>query len=73
MAYARLVWFFLVEIAVGIAKINHFILDTSAFHQMAAAPASPVDWTTNTIMIALALSSMSVGALGFQRRDLQGE
>lgn len=73
VAYALLVWFFLVEIVAAAAKINHFILDTSAFHQMAAAPASPVDWTTNTIMIALALSSMSVGALGFQRRDLQGE
>jgi ABC-2 type transport system permease protein len=73
VTYALLVWFFLVEILAGIAKINHFVLDSSAFHQMAASPAAPIDWTANSIMLALAVASMSVGAFYFQRRDLQGE
>jgi putative exporter of polyketide antibiotics len=73
VTYALLVWFFLVEIVAGVVKINHFILDTSAFHQMAAAPAASVDWTANSIMLALALASMGVGASSFQRRDLQGD
>jgi ABC-2 type transport system permease protein len=71
--YTLLVWFFLVEIVAGVAKINHFVLDLSAYHQMAAAPAAPVDWTSNAIMLALAVASMSVAAFTFQRRDLQGD
>jgi ABC-2 type transport system permease protein len=73
IAYALLVWFFLVEIVAGIVKINHFILDLSAYHQMAAAPAANVNWTANEIMTALAFVGVCIGVLGFQRRDLQGE
>lgn len=71
--YALLVWFFLVEIAAGVTKINHFVLDLSAYHQMAAAPAATVDWTTNAVMLALAFASICVGVFSFQRRDLQGD
>jgi putative exporter of polyketide antibiotics len=62
-----------VEIAAGVTKINHFVLDLSAYHQMAAAPAATVDWTTNAVMLALAFASICVGVFSFQRRDLQGD
>ena len=73
VTYALLVWFFLVEIVGGVVKVNHWILDLSAFHQMAAAPATPVSWTANATMIALALAAAGLGVAVFRRRDLKGE
>lgn len=73
VTYGLLVWFFLIEIIGGVVKVNHWVLDLSAFHQMAAAPAAPVAWTTNAVMIALALTSAIAGAIMFSRRDLKGE
>jgi putative exporter of polyketide antibiotics len=73
VAYGTLAWFFLVEIVGGAVGINHWILDLSAFHQMTAAPATPVDWTTNAVMTAIALSAAGVGVELFRRRDLQGD
>ena len=35
--YGLLVWSFLVELVGGVVGLNHFVLDTSVFHQMAAA------------------------------------
>jgi ABC-2 type transport system permease protein len=71
--YGLLVWFFLVEIVGGVVKASHLMLDLSAFHQMAAAPATPVAWTANEVMIAIALASAILGVMIFSRRDLVGE
>ena len=73
VTYTLFVWFFLVEIMGGVVKVNHWILDLSAFHQMAAAPATPVAWTTNATMIAVTLAAASLGVALFRRRDLKGE
>ena len=48
-------------------------MDTSLFHQMAAAPAVAPDWTTNGIMIAIGALCGLVGALTLKLRDIQGE
>ena len=71
--YGLLVWFFLIEIVGGVVRVNHWVLDLSAFHQMAAAPATPVDWTANAVMSALAVAAAVLGATTFSRRDLKGE
>ena len=73
VTYGLLVWFFLIEIVSGAASVNHWILDLSAFHQMAAAPATPVDWASNAVMAAIALAAAGLGVELFRRRDLQGE
>lgn len=73
VTFALLVWLFLLEIVGGVVKINHWILDLSAFHQMAAAPATPVSWTANATMIALAIVAGGLGVTIFHRRDLRGE
>jgi len=73
ITYGLLAWFFLIEIVGGAVGINHWILDLSAFHQMTAAPATPVDWTTNAVMAALALVASTLGIALFSRRDLKGE
>lgn len=71
--YSLFVWFVLVEILGSAAKVNHWILDTSALHQMAPAPAVGVDWTVDAVMVALALASALLGQVFFARRDLSGE
>lgn len=73
VTYALLAWFSLIEIVGGAVNLNHWILDLSAFHQMAASPASPVNWTANVAMIIVAMAAASLGVVIFQRRDLKGE
>jgi ABC-2 type transport system permease protein len=73
VVYAVLAWSLLVEIVGGIGAVGHWVLDTSIFHQMAAAPAVPVNWTTGGWMIAVGGGCAAAGAIVFRRRDLQGE
>ena len=53
--------------------MNHWVLDTSVFHQMAAAPSEPIDWTANLAMVALAVLLAALGVSAFARRDVTGE
>jgi ABC-2 type transport system permease protein len=71
--YAVLTWSLLVEIIGGIGAISHWVLDTSIFHHMAAAPAVAADWGTGAWMIAVGAACTVIGALAFRVRDLQGE
>ena len=73
VTYGLLVWFLLVEILGSAVRANHWILDLSGYHQMAAAPASPVNWTVNALMIVLALGSAAVGVVVFDHRDVKDE
>jgi ABC-2 type transport system permease protein len=73
VTYALLVWFLLVEILGSVVTANHWILDLSSYHQMAAAPAIAVNWTANAVMIALALGAAGLGVVRFDRRDVKGE
>ena len=71
--YALLGWSLLAVIIGGIGAISHWILDTSVFHQMAAAPAVPPHWEANGVMVAIGVACALVGGVAFQRRDLRGE
>lgn len=73
VTYGLLVWFLLVEILGSAVRANHWILDLSGFHQMAAAPASPVNWSVNAVMIALALGAAAGGVVLFDHRDVKDE
>ena len=72
VVYGVLVWSLLLVIVGGIGTINHWVLDTSVFHQMSSAPAVPPNWRANGIMTVFGLSAAFVGGLAFNRRDLQG-
>ena len=72
VVYAVLGWSLLLVIVGGIGATNHWILDTSVFHQMAASPAVPVDWTADGIMVAVAVIFAAAGTVAFRRRDLSG-
>ncbi len=71
--YSVLVWSFLLDLVGGIVGLNHWLLDTSLFHQIAAAPAETPNWPTNAVMLAVAVVAAVAGAVGFARRDLAGE
>ena len=73
VSYAVLAWSLLVELAGGFFGSNHWLLDTSVFHQMAAAPAVSPDWVSAAAMTALAAAAITAGGLRFRRRDLAGE
>jgi len=73
VTYGVLTWSLLVEIVGGIGALSHWVLDTSVFHQMAAAPAVAPDWSVDGTLIAVGAVSAVVGAIGFARRDLQGD
>jgi ABC-2 type transport system permease protein len=54
-------------------RLSHWVLDTSLFHQMAAAPAISPNWTSGAILVALGVAAAAVGAVAFRYRDLAGE
>ncbi|MGD0944704.1 MAG: ABC transporter permease subunit [Acidimicrobiales bacterium] len=73
VTYGVLVWSFLIELLGGIVGINHWVLDTSLFHQMAAAPAVSPDWTSGGALLAIGALAAVVGGIAFRFRDLQSE
>lgn len=73
VVYGLLGWSVLIVLIGGIGSLSRWILDTSVFHQMAAAPAVAPRWEASGVMVAVGALSAAVGALAFGRRDLQGE
>ncbi len=73
VTYGLVAWSFLVEILGGVVQADHWLLDTSLFHHMSAAPALPPDWGTDLVLLALAAATAAVGAIALARRDLVGE
>jgi ABC-2 type transport system permease protein len=72
VVYGYLAWSLLVVVVGGIGATSHWILDTSVFHQMAAAPAVPVNWTADAVMLAVAMAFAAIGLVAFHHRDLAG-
>ncbi len=68
--YGLLVWSLLVEVLAGTGSINHWVIDTSIFHQMAAAPAVAPNLTVVASLCTVAVLLTVGGAIGFRRRDL---
>jgi ABC-2 type transport system permease protein len=73
VSYGFLLWSFLIEFVGSVAKLNHWVLDLSVFHQMAAAPAAPFDWGADGVMALIAVASLALALAMFRRRDLTGE
>lgn len=62
VAYGLLSWFLLVELIGVSGKVGRFLLDTSLFHQMAAVPASPANWTAGAGMGAVGVVAAAGGS-----------
>jgi ABC-2 type transport system permease protein len=70
--YGLVVWAFLVDLVGGVVGLNHWLLDTSLFHQVSAAPAVGPDWVLNGTLAGLGILGGLVGGVTFVRRDLAG-
>lgn len=73
VVYAVLVWSFAVQLVDGLVAQNHWLLDTSVFHQMAASPAVAPHWEANGVMVALGALAAIAGVASFGRRDIVGQ
>ncbi len=71
--YGLITWSLMIVIIGDIVAANHWILDTSVFHQMATAPAVSPDWTSGAVLVALGAAAAACGAIVFARRDLSGD
>jgi ABC-2 type transport system permease protein len=72
VVYGVLGWSLLVEVVGGFGWGRRWLLDTSLFHQMAAAPAVNPDWITNVVMLAIGVVCAVAGGVWLARRDLRG-
>ena len=72
VTYGLLAWSFLVELIGGIVNASHWLLDTSLFHQMAAAPAIHPNWRSGAALVVLGVAAGVIGGTAFGRRDLAG-
>jgi ABC-2 type transport system permease protein len=68
--YVLLAWSLLVELVGGIGALSHWLLDTSVFHHVAPAPATPVDWSAAAAVAGTGVLASIVGLLAFRHRDL---
>ena len=73
VVYGVVVWSLLVEVISGTVATNHWLLDTSVFHEMAAAPAVAPNWTSGALLVVVGAVAALLGAFALGRRDLQGE
>jgi ABC-2 type transport system permease protein len=76
VVYAALAWSLLADIVGGFGgsgPASRLLLDSSVFHQMAAAPAAPPDWAANAVMAAVGIGCAVAGLIVFNRRDLAGD
>ncbi len=70
ITYGFLVWSALLQFIGGFVQANHWLLDTSIFHHMTAAPAVAPDWGTAAVIVLVAAVSAATGAVLFHRRDV---
>ena len=73
VTYGVLAWSFLIQIIGGIVNANHWLLDISVLHHMAAAPAVPPDWVSAGVLTGLGVLAAVAGGVAFARRDLVGD
>jgi ABC-2 type transport system permease protein len=73
VTYGVVAWSFLVDIIGGVINTSHWVLDTSLFHQMTAAPAINPNWTIGATLITLGVAAAAAGAVTFRYRDLAGQ
>jgi ABC-2 type transport system permease protein len=72
ITYGFLAWSLLIELVGGVFTSDHWVLDTSVFHQMASAPATAPDWARAAVLVLAGAAAAALGAVAFSRRDLAG-
>lgn len=70
VVYGYLGWSLLIELVGGFGSGSRWLLDTSLYHQMAAAPAVDPNWAVNAVMLGIGAVAALLGIASFRRRDL---
>ncbi len=70
-AYGIVAWSFLVDLLGSLIKGNGWLRDSSLFTHIALAPAAKPDWGAAAVIVLLGLGAAAVGAVIFQRRDVE--
>jgi ABC-2 type transport system permease protein len=73
LAYAVVAWSFLIEMISSGIHISHWVLDTSILNHTVFAPAALPNWTSNIILISIAVVLSLIGLVVFNNRDLASE
>ena len=76
VVHTALAWSLLADIVGGFGgsgPATRWLLDSSVFHQMASAPATPPNWAANAVMLAVGAACAAAGGIAFNRRDLVGD
>ncbi|MBV8084607.1 MAG: hypothetical protein JO247_07305 [Chloroflexi bacterium] len=69
--YAIVGYSFLMSILGSFVKGEDWIKDSSLFAHIALAPAATPDWGNDSIIVAIGAAAAIIGAIAFQRRDVQ--
>jgi ABC-2 type transport system permease protein len=72
-AYGLVVWSFLVDLLGSMIRGSDWLRDSSLFSHMALAPAASPTWGTSALMLLIGLAAAAIGAIGFERRDVEYE
>ena len=72
VVYGLVTWSVLIDLVGGIGALDHWVADTSVFHQMAAAPAASPNWPAIGVLLAIGIAGSVAGCVCLTRRDLQG-
>jgi ABC-2 type transport system permease protein len=70
-AYGIVAWSFLLDLVSALVKNADLLQDSSLFTHIALAPAVKPDWSADAIMVVLGLACAALGAMAFQRRDIE--
>jgi ABC-2 type transport system permease protein len=70
VAYGIVAWSFLVEMVGSLVNAPRWLLDLSLLHHVALAPGADPRWSTNAVMLAMAVVAIGASVVLFGRRDL---
>jgi ABC-2 type transport system permease protein len=70
-AYGVVAWSFLVDLLGSLIKGADWVRNSSLFTHVALAPSVKPDWGADAIVVLLGLGAAIIGAIAFQRRDVE--
>ncbi len=70
-AYGIVAYSFLVDLLGSLIKGNDWLRDSSLFTHIALAPAAKPDWGAAAVIVLLGVGAAVLGAVAFQRRDIE--
>ena len=71
VSYGIVAWSFLVDLLGSLIKGADWLRDSSLFTHITLAPSVKPDWGTAAVIVLLGVVAAAIGAVAFQRRDVE--